>query len=174
MPLTQFERWTDYGEQCLMKVITGVLGSWGGNMRCHLFKLIDGDVVDPEMEDLTEADITEADFTGYALESFGFDPPMDPGGTGEWESIASTICTFNRRYAVEPDPGPVDAGTSNTVYGYYLTCNGSGYNADRPLYYRFFNDGTSITAKAMNTPDVDQITVVPRLGLVGLEDVVCP
>lgn len=174
MPLTQFERWTDYGEQQLLRCLTGDGANFGGNLYCRLFKLIDGDIVDPLMEDLTEADITEADFEGYSPVGFGFGPPADPGGTGEWEALAETICTFTRQWETPPPTDPPVSGTSNTIYGYYLTSSNSGHVTDRPLYYRFFNDGTSITPKVMDTPEVSQITVIPRLGLIGLEDVVCP
>lgn len=174
MPLTQFERWTDYGEEILLRVIVGDKNTLNSGMYCRLFQLPSTDPEDDTLFDIDPTDFSEADFTGYSAITFGFSIPMDPLGDGNWETLSNTLCVFNRRNLVEPVPGPLDTGTSNTIYGYYLTCSNAGVDSTRPLYYRFFNDGAgSLTPKDMNVPNVDQITVVPRTGLIGLEDVNC-
>lgn len=164
MPLTVFERWTDYGEEMALKTLLGQAGSSWTSVQVHLFK---SPTTDPEDETPT---LVEADFTGYTAVSISWNPATGPS---VWQSIAS-MAVFNRAWLVAPpDPDP-DAGTSNTIYGYYLTNGSSGFDAEEPLYYRFFNDGTDLTPKSMTTPESDQITIIARINLIGLEDVVCP
>lgn len=157
MPLTVFERWTDYGEEMLLKAALGQ-ASAASSVYCHLFK---SPTTDPADETPT---LVEADFDGYGAVGFVWQTVSDPTAAGLWQALSNIVCTFLRGAGA----------TSNTVYGYYLTCNVSGWDADEPVYYRFFNDGQSLTPKTMATESVDQITIIPRVGLIGLEDVVCP
>ena len=170
--LVTLQRWTDYGEKRALMAMLGEGQVLDNGWVCHLFQLPSTDPTDESSPTLTVAD-----FTGYATVGFAFSTVADPGGTGNWEALGP-LCTFTRRYLVEPYPGPVDAGVSNTVYGYYLTWSaGNGIDPDEVLFYRFFDDGATppaIQGVAMNVPDVSQITIVPRIGLIGLEDPDCP
>lgn len=164
MPLTVFERWTDYGEELMLKAIINQ-----GEPLTVFLRLFTSPTTDTADETPT---IVEADFQGYPVGGIAVSW-ASATGPSEWQSIGS-LCVFTREWQVPPpDPDPI-AGTSNTVYGYYLTSVNTGHDTEEPIYYRFFNDGVDITPKDMNTPEVDQISIIPRIGLIGLEDVECP
>lgn len=137
-------RWTNYGEERICNSIA-LSQVW----VCQLFKL---PTTDADDEDFTG---TEADYDGYGAQGFSFATAADTGSAGTWYAVSTSNLVWTHS-------GDGVEDTDNTIYGY--TIYGEGGVGD-PFYYEFFASPVSMTAGA-------QISFVPKITLIGLEDVV--
>lgn len=108
-----------------------------GTTKVHLFK-------NNYVPDNTTvfSNFTEADFTGYAAQDLVMDLPVTVGGKAT--CTAHSVLSFTMGMP----------GTTNTVYGYYISLNADtfGYGRllwcerfDNPMYFTNFGDQLNLT-----------------------------
>lgn len=140
-------RWTNYGEMKLLDTVRGS-NSW----ICQLFKAPSTDADDEDFS----ASYDECDYDGYGAQGFGFASPTDTGSAGTYYCVSTSNLVWTHS-------GDGVSDVNNTVYGYAIWSSSGGSTAS-PFYYEFFASPVTMSVGV-------QFSFVPRISLVGIEDV---
>lgn len=142
-------RWTNYGEENLLNTVRGSQ-AW----TCQLFQLPSADADDEDFS----ASYDECDYDGYAQQAFSFAVATDTGSAGTYYCVSTSNLVWTHS-------GDGSGDVNNTIYGYAIWSGSGGYTAE-PFYYEFFASPVTMVVGM-------QFSFVPRISLVGIEDVDC-
>lgn len=142
-------RFTNHGEKFMLNSVTASQG-W-------LVKLFKSPTTDSDDEDFS---MTECDYTNYGAQGFSFASATDTASPGTWYAVSTSNLTWTHGGTV------ASPGDDNTIYGWALWSGSGSPASDHPFYYEFFTSPITMTLGT-------QFSFVPRISLVGVEDVEC-